>query len=48
VGVGNGRRGEEVDKGCGRVNMVQHCVHTVNEKMIAVESILGMGGGGIK
>jgi hypothetical protein len=46
--VGGGR-GEVVGKGSRRVNMCKNCVHDyVNEKMIPVETISGMGRGGIK
>jgi hypothetical protein len=39
----------EVGKGCGRVYMVQICVHLYeNGKMTPVETIPGMGGGKIK
>jgi hypothetical protein len=37
--------GEEVGKGCGKVNMVQIlCTYYINGKMIPVETIPGMGG----
>jgi hypothetical protein len=39
--------GEEVRKGCRRVNIVQYCVHMyVSGKMIPVEIVHGMGEGG--
>jgi hypothetical protein len=44
-GVGTSERGEVVQKGVRKVNMVQKkCVHMyVNAKMIPVETIPGMG-----
>jgi hypothetical protein len=45
--VDTSRRGEEVGKGCGRVNMVQIlCTHVCKWKTRSVETIPGMGGGG--
>jgi hypothetical protein len=42
-------KGEEVGKGCGRVNIVQIlCTHVCKWKMRPVETIPGMGGEGIK
>jgi hypothetical protein len=44
-GVGTSGSGEEVGKGCGKVNMVQIlCTYYINGKMIPVETIPGMGG----
>jgi hypothetical protein len=40
-------RGEVVGKGSRKVNMVQNCVHMhVNAKIIPVETIARVGGGG--
>jgi hypothetical protein len=43
-GVGTSERGEEVGKGCMRVNIVQIlCSYICKWKMILVETIPGMG-----
>jgi hypothetical protein len=49
--VGNSGRGEDVGKGCGKVNMVQIlCTHVCKWKTRPLETIPGMGerGGEIK
>jgi hypothetical protein len=47
--VGSSRRGEDVEKECRRVNIVQIlCTHVCKWKMRPVETIPGMGGEGIK
>jgi hypothetical protein len=46
-GVDTSERGEDVGKGCGRVNMVQILsTHVCKWKMRPVEMIPGMGEGG--
>jgi hypothetical protein len=48
-GVGTSGRGEEVGKGCRKVNIVQ-ILYTmyINGKRIPIETIPRMGGGGVK
>jgi hypothetical protein len=49
LGDGNNGRGEDIRKGCGRVNMVEiFILMYVNGKMRPVETIPGMGGERIK
>jgi hypothetical protein len=40
--------GEDIRKGCGRVNMVEICTQYENGKMRSVETIARMGEGQIK
>jgi hypothetical protein len=48
MGVGTSRRGEDIRKGCRRVNMVEYYVHMYeNGKMRPVETIPGIEGGKI-
>jgi hypothetical protein len=47
LGIGTSGRGEDIRKGCGRVNVVEYYVHIhVNGKMRLVETVPGMGEGG--
>jgi hypothetical protein len=49
LGFGSSRRGEDVGKGCRRVNMVEIiCTHVRNGKLRPLETIPGIEGGGIK
>jgi hypothetical protein len=45
-GVGTSGKWEEVRKGCKKMNIVQIlCIHILNEKMILVETVPGIGKG---
>jgi hypothetical protein len=49
LGIGTSGRGEDIKKGCSRMNMVKyHVLMYENGKMRSVETILGTGGEGIK
>jgi hypothetical protein len=49
MGVGTSGRGRRWGKGCGRVNILQIlCTHVCIRRMIPVETIPGIGEGGIK
>jgi hypothetical protein len=49
LGAGTSGRGEDIRKGCGRVNMVEYyALMYENGKMRPVEAIPGTEGGGIK